>query len=64
MTVIVPSPWPSPSLPYGALANQGRPKPLLSEMPSGRLTAGMSAVTVGGFTFKFTLLRNVAFWAV
>ena len=35
---------PSPSLPFGALANHGRPKPLLNEMPSGRLTDGRSLV--------------------
>src|SRR6059036_655941 len=45
MTVIVPS----PALPFGAFANQGRPKPLLNEIPNGRLTDGRSAVTAAGF---------------
>ena len=40
---------PSPSLPFGALANHGRPKPLLNEMPSGRLTDGRSFVAALGF---------------
>src|SRR5215831_9168100 len=48
-TVIVPS----PALPSGAFANQGRPKPLLNEIPNGRLTAGLSAVTAPGFLMPF-----------
>ena len=49
MTVIVPS----PALPFGAFANQGRPKPLLNEIPNGRLTDGRSAVTAAGFLRPF-----------
>src|SRR5919108_5733893 len=49
MTVIVPS----PELPFGALANHGLPKPLLNEIPSGRLTDGRSLVTAAGFLMLF-----------
>jgi hypothetical protein len=35
---------PASSLPFGAFANHGRPKPLLNEMLSGRLTDGKSLV--------------------
>src|SRR5215831_392579 len=49
MTVIVPS----PVLPVGALANHGRPNPLLNEIPNGRLTAGRSAVTAPGLVMAF-----------
>src|SRR5262245_9145593 len=44
MTVIVPY----GASPEGALANQGRPNALLSEMPSGRLTATSLAVAAPG----------------
>src|SRR4029079_19144031 len=40
---------PAASLPLGALANHGRPKPLLNEIPSGRLTDGSAFVTALGF---------------
>src|SRR5262245_32889061 len=42
-TVIVPSPPLT-----GALANHGRPKPLLKEIPRGRLTPGSALVTALG----------------
>src|SRR5207245_10784272 len=58
-TVIVPS----PEAPPGAFANQGRPNPLLSEMPRGRLTLGRSLVTVTGATLPFTLFRNASLCA-
>jgi len=56
MTVMVPS----PPLPFGALANQGRPNPLLSEIPRGRLTDGRSAVAAPGL---FTPLRKAGLCA-
>ena len=37
----------------GAFANQGRPKALLSEMPSGFETPGMSAVSAAEFGSRF-----------
>jgi len=40
---------PSALLPPGAFANHGRPKPLLNEMPSGRLTDGNAFVAAFGF---------------
>src|ERR1700680_1853246 len=43
-TVIVPS----PPAPFGALAIHGRPLPLLSEMPVGKLADGKPAVTALG----------------
>ena len=52
---------PSALLPFGAFANHGRPKPLLNEMPSGRLTAGRAFVTAIGF---LTPLVNGGLWAV
>src|SRR5262245_1842437 len=52
---------PSPLTPLGAFANHGRPNPLLSEMPSGRLTDGRSAVTAPALLFPF---RNAGLWAV
>jgi hypothetical protein len=39
---------PVPALPVGALASQGRPKALLSEIPSGRLTDTSRAVAAAG----------------
>src|SRR5437899_881427 len=58
ITVIVPSPM----LPFGALANHGRPNPLLSEIPSGRLTAGIPAVTAP--MLPLTLFKNAGFCAL
>src|SRR3954470_1433900 len=52
-TVIVPAPL----APVGALASQGRPLPLLIEIPSGRLDDGNAAVAAAGL---LTLLRNGA----
>src|SRR6185312_931949 len=52
-TVIVPG----PSAPVGALATQGRPLPLLIEMPSGRLDDTNAAVTAIGLLM---LLRKAA----
>src|SRR5438309_4550222 len=49
VTLIVPS----AVLPLGALANHGRPKPLFSEIPSGRLTGGRSFVTAAGLLRPF-----------
>src|SRR5882672_731043 len=46
---------PAPVAPVGALAIQGRPKPRLSDRPSGRLVEGSAAVTADGL---LTLLRN------
>ena len=57
MTLMVPY----PVSPRGALANQGRPKALLSEMPSGRLTATSFAVAAFGLK---TLLKNAGLLAV
>src|SRR5262249_22568177 len=56
-TVMVPS----PSLPLGVLASHGRPKPLLSEIPRGRLAAGNAAVTAPGSNLE---LRNAGLCAV
>ena len=50
---------PAPFAPVGALAIQGRPLPLLIEMPSGRLEDGNAAVAAVGL---LTLLRNAASW--
>src|SRR4249920_2396496 len=58
MTVIVPS----PAAPAGALANHGRPNPLLNEIPRGRLTAGSALVAAA--TFPFALLMNAGLCAV
>jgi hypothetical protein len=44
---------PLPEAPFGALANHGRPKPLLKEMPSGRLTDGRSFVIAPGLSRPF-----------
>ena len=52
---------PASSLPFGALANHGRPKPLLNEMPSGRLTDGRSLVAALGF---LTLLMKAGLCAL
>jgi hypothetical protein len=57
MTVMVPS----PALPNGAFANHGRPNALLSEMPSGPLTAGSPAVAAVGLLRRF---RNAGLFAV
>jgi hypothetical protein len=46
---------PMPLAPLGALAIHGRPLPLLSEMPSGRLADGRSLVAACG---SVTLLSN------
>ena len=62
--------WPPGSItvmvPYGrsangALANQGRPKALLNEMPRGRLTASSSRVAADGLK---TLFSNPGLFAV
>src|SRR3954452_11822104 len=52
---------PSPLAPFGALAIHGRPLPLFSDMPSGRLADGQSLVTACG---SVTPLRNGGLWAV
>src|SRR6478609_3965539 len=52
---------PASSLPFGALANHGRPKPLFNEMPSGRLTDGRSLVEALGFLM---LLMNAGLCAL
>src|SRR3954466_1105441 len=52
---------PASSLPFGAFANHGRPKPLLNDMPSGRLTDGKSLVEALGF---LTLLTKAGLCAL
>src|SRR5215510_884158 len=52
---------PMPCAPFGALANQRRPKALLIEMPSGLLTDGCDAEAALG---EVTELRNAGLCAV
>src|SRR5512133_3705513 len=52
---------PFPFCPFGALANQRRPKALLIEMPNGLLTEGCDAETACGLVTEF---RKGGDWAV